>query len=82
MTSGLSKDTHWFTIVTGIQLYFCDSKVTLAARKQRAHHRPDPPVPPRRLDFRTLRRADLDAIAEELNERPRQTLGSRHHHKQ
>jgi IS30 family transposase len=30
---------------------------------------------PRRLDFRTLTQADLDAIAQELNERPRQTLG-------
>ena len=29
---------------------------------------------PRRLDFRTLTQADLDAIAQELNERPRQTL--------
>jgi hypothetical protein len=29
---------------------------------------------PRRLDFRTLTHADLDAIAQELNERPRQTL--------
>ena len=30
---------------------------------------------PARLDFRTLTQADLDAIAQELNERPRQTLG-------
>ena len=30
---------------------------------------------PRRVDFRTLTQADLDAIAQELNERPRQTLG-------
>ena len=30
---------------------------------------------PRRLDFRTLTQADFDAIALELNERPRQTLG-------
>ena len=29
---------------------------------------------PRRLDFRTLTQADLDTIAQELNERPRQTL--------
>jgi IS30 family transposase len=29
---------------------------------------------PRRLDFRTLTQADLDAIAQEVNERPRQTL--------
>jgi IS30 family transposase len=30
---------------------------------------------PRRLDFRTLTQGDLDAIAQELNERPRQTFG-------
>jgi IS30 family transposase len=28
---------------------------------------------PRRLDFRTLTQADFGAIAQELNERPRQT---------
>jgi hypothetical protein len=28
-----------------------------------------------RLDLRTLTQADFDAIAQELNERPRQTLG-------
>jgi len=27
------------------------------------------------VDFRTLTQADFDAIAQELNERPRQTLG-------
>ena len=30
---------------------------------------------PRRIDFRTLTQSDFDAIAQELNERPRQTLG-------
>jgi hypothetical protein len=30
---------------------------------------------PRTLDFRTLTQTDLDAIADQLNERPRQTLG-------
>jgi hypothetical protein len=32
---------------------------------------------PRVLHFRTLTQADFDAIALELNERPRQTLGYR-----
>ena len=31
--------------------------------------------PPKTLDFRTLTQADLDAIADQLNGRPRQTLG-------
>jgi hypothetical protein len=30
---------------------------------------------PRRVDFRTLTQDDFDAIAQELNERPRLTLG-------
>jgi IS30 family transposase len=30
---------------------------------------------PRRLDFRTLTQTDFDAIADQLNGRPRQTLG-------
>jgi hypothetical protein len=30
---------------------------------------------PRTLDFRTLTQTDFDAIADQLNERPRQTLG-------
>ena len=30
---------------------------------------------PRTLDFKTLTQADFDAIADELNGRPRQTLG-------
>ena len=32
---------------------------------------------PKRVDFRTLTQADLDTIADELNGRPRQTLGFR-----
>ena len=30
---------------------------------------------PRRLDFHTLTHTDFDAIADQLNDRPRQTLG-------
>src|SRR6476661_8523789 len=38
-------------------------------RSSRGPHRP------RTLDFRTLTQADFDAIADQLNGRPRQTLG-------
>jgi IS30 family transposase len=39
-------------------------------------------MPTPRLDFRTRTQTDLDAIAREVNERPRQTLEfPRHHHK-
>ncbi len=37
--------------------------------------RPAAPIPARRLNFRDLTQDDLDAIATELNDRPRQTLG-------
>jgi hypothetical protein len=47
----------------------------LAARHQREHQRPAPPYLPRSGDLRQLDQTALDAIAAELNGRPRQTLG-------
>ena len=49
----------------------------LAARHQREHQRPAPPIPPQERRPRQLDQAALDAIAAELNGRPRQTLGWR-----
>jgi IS30 family transposase len=64
-----------FTTATGIRAYFCHppwqrggNENTNGLLRQYL---------PRRLDFRTLTQADLNAIAQELNERPRQTLGFR-----
>jgi IS30 family transposase len=51
------------------------SQVPLAARQQRELQRTAASVPARTLDFRTLTQADFDAIADQLNRRPRQTLG-------
>ena len=34
-----------FTIATGVQVYFCDPEVALAARQQREHQRPAASVP-------------------------------------
>jgi transposase, IS30 family len=47
----------------------------VATRQQREHQRPAlRQYLPRRLGFHTLTQADCDTIAQELNERPRQTL--------
>jgi IS30 family transposase len=64
-----------FTATTGIQVYFCDPKSPWQRGSNENTHGLLRQYLPRRLDFRTLTQADFDAIALELNERPRQTLG-------
>jgi transposase, IS30 family len=44
---------------------------TLAARLQRVHRRPAAPVLPKGHDFSTVTEDELDAVADELNARPR-----------
>jgi IS30 family transposase len=64
-----------FTVQTGVQVYFCDPRSPWQCGSNENTNGLLRQYLPRRLDFRTLAQADLDAIAEELNERPRQTLG-------
>lgn len=66
-----------FTSETGIQVYFCDPKSPWQRGTNENTNGLLRQYLPRRIDFRTLTQADFDAIAEELNERPRQTLGFR-----
>ena len=62
------------TIQTGVQVYFCDPKSPWQRGSNENTNGLLRQYLPRRLDFRTLTQADFDAIAQELNERPRQTL--------
>ena len=64
-----------FTDETGIEVYFCDPKRPGSAAATRTPTACCASTCPARLDFRTLTQADFDAIADELNGRPRQTLG-------
>jgi IS30 family transposase len=64
-----------FTIETGVQVFFCDPKSPWQRGSNENTNGLLRQYLPRRLDFRTLTQADFDTIAQQLNERPRQTLG-------
>jgi IS30 family transposase len=64
-----------FTIETGIDVYFCDPRSPWQRGSNENTNGLLRQYMPRRLDFRTMTQPDLDAIAAELNDRPRQTLG-------
>ena len=64
-----------FTTETGIQVYFCDPKSPWQRGSNENTNGLLRQYLPRTLDFRAMTQADFDAITDELNSRPRQTLG-------
>ncbi|WP_458691383.1 IS30 family transposase [Nocardia tengchongensis] len=66
-----------FTVATGVPVYFCDPRSPWQRGSNENTNGLLRQYLPRHLDFRAYSQADLDAIADELNSRPRQTLGFR-----
>src|SRR5688572_5130654 len=64
-----------FTDNTGIEVYFCDPESPWQRGSNENTNGLLRQYLPRTLDFRTLTQADFDAIADQPNGRPRQTLG-------
>lgn len=64
-----------FTQATGVDVYFCDPKSPWQRGSNENTNGLLRQYLPRSLNFRTLSQSDFDDIADELNGRPRQTLG-------
>ncbi|RDI69297.1 hypothetical protein DFR76_101835 [Nocardia pseudobrasiliensis] len=64
-----------FTVVTGIPVYFRDPKSPWQRGSNENTNGLVRQYLPRTVDMRDYTRADLDAIADELNQPPRQTVG-------
>ncbi len=62
-----------FTITSRVQVFFCDPKSPWQRGTNENTNGLLRQYLPRRVDFRPLTQADLDAIADELNTRPRRT---------
>jgi len=64
-----------FTSETGINVYFCDPKSPWQRGSNENTNGLLRQYLPRTISMRDYSQADVDAIADQLNQRPRQTLG-------